>query len=103
MPPEYLSMNEALSGLRSRGYTTNFEFLQNAFRAVDNGQTYSPEELTIREHHRFEGASDPDDASIVYAIETTDGRRGTIVDAYGMYATPDLEAFLDKVPMREDR
>lgn len=56
---EYLSMTEALKGLRSRGFTTNFAFLHKAFCAVESGRTFQPEELSIREHHRFEGASDP--------------------------------------------
>ncbi len=101
--PEYLSMTEALKGLRKRGFTTNFAFLHEAFCAVENGRKFSADELTIREHHRFEGASDPDDSSIVYAIETNNGLKGTIVDAYGMYANSALEEFLDKVKMREER
>jgi hypothetical protein len=104
MPPhEYMSVTEALKGLRDRGFTNNFEFLNNAFCAVETGRTFNPEELSIREHHRFEGASDPDDSSVVYAIETDDGLRGTIVDAYGIYANSELEAFLGKVKMREER
>jgi hypothetical protein len=100
---EYLSMTEALEGLKNRGFTTNFEFLHQAFCAVESGRTFKPEELSIREHHRFEGISDPDDESVVYAIETTDGLRGTIVDAYGIYANAELETFLEKVKMREER
>lgn len=100
---EYLSMTEALKGLRNRGFTTNFAFLHHAFCAVETGRTFRADELSIREHHRFEGASDPDDSSIVYAIETDDGLRGTIVDAYGIYANSELETFLDKVKMREER
>ena len=101
--PEYMTMTEALKGLRNRGFTTNFAFLHHAFCAVESGKTFKPEELTIREHHRFEGISDPDDESVVYAVETHDGLRGTIVDAYGIYANSELEAFLEKVNMREER
>jgi hypothetical protein len=101
--PEYMTMTEALKGLRSRGFTTNFAFLHHAFCAVESGKTFKPEELTIREHHRFEGISDPDDESVVYAVETHDGLRGTIVDAYGIYANSELEAFLEKVNMQEER
>lgn len=100
---EYLSMTEALEGLKNRGFTANFEFLHQAFCAVESGRTFKPEELSIREHHRFEGISDPDDESVVYAIETTDGLRGTIVDAYGIYANSELEVFLEKVRMREEQ
>ena len=100
---EYTSMTEAIKGLTARGFTTNFEFLNNAFCAVESGRTFKAKDISILEHHRFEGASDPDDESIVYAIETIDGIRGTIADAYGVYSDPELEAFVEKVKMREER
>ena len=99
---EYTSMTEALKGLHARGFTTNFEFLNNAFCAVDGGRTFNAEELSILEHHRFEGVSDPDDEAIVYAIESGEGIRGTIADAYGVYSNPELEAFMEKVKMCEE-
>lgn len=99
----YTSMTEAIKGLEKRGFTTNFEFRNKSFFAVDSGRTYTAADLSILEHHRFEGVSDPDDESIVYAIETNDGIRGTIADAYGIYANPELEAFMEKVTMREER
>lgn len=99
----YKTMTEALEDLKKRGFTANFELLNNVFRAVDSGKTFQAGDLTIVEHHRFEGASDPDDMSVVYAIEASDGMRGILVDAFGVYANPDLGAFLQNVKMREDR
>lgn len=34
----------------------------------------------------FEGMSNPDDNSIVFAISSHSGVKGVLVDAYGMYA-----------------
>ena len=99
----YETMTEAIQDLKRRGFTSNFEFLNNAFRAMDSGKTFKADDLTIVEHHRFEGVSDPDDMSVVYAIEAADGTRGILVDAFGVYANPDLGAFLKNVKMREDR
>jgi len=39
--------------------------------------------------------------SVVYAIETTDGRRGTLVDAYGTYATPEVDTFVKRAKLKE--
>ena len=69
-------------------------------RAAEGGKTYRADELTIREFHRFEGISDPDDMSIVYAIESRDGTRGTLVDAFGVYSNPAVSAVLEGVPIR---
>ena len=36
--------------------------------------------------------------SIVYAIESRDGARGTLIDAFGTYSSPDIGTFVDAVP-----
>ena len=97
----YKTVSEAVEDLKRRGFSANFEWKQNAFRAVDTARVFKPEDLTIVEHHRFEGASDPDDLAVVYAIEAHDGTRGVVADAYGPYADPGLSEFLKRVPMRE--
>ena len=98
---QYRSVAEALTELARRGFTANLEYLDGAFSAVDLGRAFGAEELTIVEHHRFEGASDPDDMAVVYAIESRDGVRGVLVDAFGVYANPNLGEFLRKVKIRE--
>ncbi len=98
----YATMVEAVEDLKKRGFTANFEFLDQAFRDVDTGRVFTADELTIVEHHRFEGASDPDDMSVVYAIESAGGSKGIIADAFGTYANPGLGRFLDRVTMHEE-
>lgn len=98
---EYRSVEEALTGLAGRGFDTNFEYLDRGFTAVESGRTFEADDLTIVEHHRFEGVSDPDDESIVYAIESRDGTRGVLVDAFGTYASPGLGEFLRNVRVEE--
>jgi hypothetical protein len=99
----YTDMLEAIQELKKRGFTANFEFLNQEFRNVDSGRTFKSDELTIVEHYRFEGASDPDDMSIVYAIESDDGLKGIVADAFGLYANPDLGGFLENVKIREGK
>ena len=99
----YKTMTETLEDLKQRGFTANFELLNNVFRAVDSGKTFKADDLMIVEHHRFEGASDPDDMSVVYVIEASGGTCGILIDAFGVYANLDLGAFLQNVKMREDR
>jgi hypothetical protein len=48
-------------------------------------------------YFRFEGPSNPDDMSILYAIEANDGVKGTLVDAYGTYASPEVNQFILEV------
>ncbi len=98
----YSTVSEAVQGLNVRGFTANFEVDGDGLRAVDSGKIFTAQQLTIVEHHRFEGASDPDDMSVVYGIEASDGTRGVVVDAYGVYADPRLSELLKNVKIREE-
>ena len=97
----YRTMVEAIEDLNKRGFTANFEFLDQKFRDVDTGRVFDANDLTIVKHYRFEGTSDPDDMSVIYALKSRDGTAGLIADAFGTYANPGLGSFLDKVPIRE--
>jgi hypothetical protein len=68
---------------------------------LDSGRTFKADGLTIVEHYLFEGASDPDDMSVVYAIKIDNGLKGIVADAFGVYANPDLGGFLEKVTIQE--
>ena len=94
---QYITLSEALRDLTKRGFTENLEFIEGLVCDVNSGRAYTPDELTIVEHHRFEGMSNPDDMSIVYAIVSADGGRGLLVDAFGPYSNFDLGDFLKKV------
>ena len=98
----YTTVAEAVRDLEQRGFTANFELIGKTFRAVESGKTFNANDLTIVEHHRFEGSSDPEEMAVVYAIRAADGTRGTLVDAYGVYANSDLSAFLKDVPIHEN-
>jgi hypothetical protein len=86
--------------LARQGFTASFVAVPTGLRLLGSRTTFRPEEMTIRGYRRFEGVSDPDDMSIVYAVEATDGTRGTLVDAFGVYANPILAAVLDHITIR---
>jgi hypothetical protein len=94
------TLSNAIERLVSRGFTAHFGVVGDRLRAFDSGKTFGADQLTIREFQRFEGVSDPDDMAIVYAIESSDGTRGSLVDAFGAYSNPSVSAFLHDVPIR---
>jgi hypothetical protein len=53
--------------------------------------------VRIVDFYRFEGNTNPDDMSIMYAIETMDGQKGTISNSYGPYADATVDDFLKQV------
>lgn len=93
MPP----LTEKMAELTKKGYTTQFKLEDGILRDLSSDKNYQPQDLSIMEEFRFEGESNPDDMSILYAVEAGDGTKGTVVDAYGTYADEDLGAFMKQV------
>ncbi|OON70994.1 hypothetical protein [Hymenobacter sp. CRA2] len=85
--------------LTADGFTKDFTVTDGRLHTMDtdSNRSYGPEEVTIVDFYRFEGESNPDDMSILYAIEANDGTRGTISNAFGTYADEGVDAFLRKV------
>jgi len=98
------TLSEVINILRVKGFNEDFEITEKGFIAQESGKTYRPDNLTIKRTYRFEGESDPDDMSILYAIETDKGEKGIFIDAYGTYANNECEniaEFLKKVKIKE--
>ncbi len=99
-PKKYDSMLEAVNSLTKRGFTFDFNFEDGFLRCSRIGKCYSPTDLLITEVYRFEGMSDPTDNAVVYAIESGDGIRGILVDAYGAYSDEYKDLFLKDIPVK---
>ena len=59
-----------------------------------------PADFIVDKFFRFEGASNPDDSAIVYAISSKDGLKGTVVDAYGVYADSLTTEMIEKLRIK---
>ncbi|MBX2922615.1 MAG: hypothetical protein KF746_10525 [Chitinophagaceae bacterium] len=91
------TMALSLNKLVSEGYTEDFKATANGLVSLKSERIYASEEIKVVDFYRFEGASDPADNSILYAIETRDGIKGTLVDAFGPYADTRVDTFMKEV------
>jgi hypothetical protein len=57
----------------------------------------SPEDFEIVEFYRFEGDSNPGDEETVYAIQSKDGVKGVLVNAFGIYSDGLTDEILQKL------
>jgi hypothetical protein len=89
----------ALTALQRRGFADELVVRHGRVWVAGTRRTFRPADLIIRDYYRFEGASDPDDMSVIYAIEARDGTRGTLTDAFGAYADPAVGAVVDRIPV----
>lgn len=85
---QYDTLSQGIEALKARGYTLDFNLTAKHLECRELDANYAPDEFEIEEFHRFEGISNPDDMSILYAISTKSGKKGTLVDAYGAYSDP---------------
>ena len=95
--PYMKSLATCLSRMVSEGYTEDFTITDTGLFSLNQKRYYKPEEIQVVNFYRFEGESDPDDNAILYIIETTDGTKGTLLDAYGVYNDPAISQFMKQV------
>lgn len=98
----YDTVTAALTGLKARGYTTDFNIAFDKLMCSDNKICLNPDEFEITEVYRFEGDSNPDDEDVVYAVESHDKKiKGIITSAFGMYADTISTEMLRKISMHK--
>jgi len=89
MKEDYSTMVEAIQGFKEKGYKIDLEIEKGLLKCKDKDLKLAPEDCKVAEAYRFEGNTNPSDMSIVYAIESKDGKhKGTLVTAYGVYSEP---------------
>jgi hypothetical protein len=98
---EHASEAPAILMLRQRGFGLAFNAHDGLLLLAGSDRHFRPEDVKIRDYYRFEGTSDPDDMSVVYALEAQDGTRGILVDAFGPYADPAVAAVLDRMRIQK--
>jgi hypothetical protein len=94
----YESLIDATNDLFTRGYTANLSLEGDTIDDKAQGIHMGEEDFVIDEFYRFEGASNPDDMSIVYAVSSQKyNLKGVLVNAYGTYADDSSSAIHAKL------
>jgi len=87
----FSSLLEALDGLKKAGYTEDINLLPNCleYRSHKGLCKILSNEFTVDHYYRFEGDSNPNEQSIIYAISSEKyNLKGTLVNAHGIYSDP---------------
>lgn len=83
----YNDLVEATNDLMKRGYTENLSLEGDTVDDKEKKVQMKANDFEIDEFYRFEGASNPDDTSIIYAVSSPKyNLKGVLVNAYGAYA-----------------
>jgi hypothetical protein len=93
----YTTLSEAIRALKNKGYDQDFNLHPEWIECAPLNAQFKPHEFHVDEVHRFEGMTNPDDSSVLYAISSGSGVKGLLVDAYGVYAEAVSQEMLSKL------
>ena len=83
----YDTVTDALSDLKQRGFSVDFNIAFDKIICSKKEIQLEPEQFEIVEVYRFEGMTDPDDSSVLFAVAAKDeSMKGVLVSAYGVYS-----------------
>lgn len=81
------TVTEAMAALKQKGYKEDFNLHPEWIECPKLDLRLQPEEFHVDEVHRFEGMTNPDDSEVIYAVSSSRGVKGVLIDAYGAYAS----------------
>jgi hypothetical protein len=94
----YNNLVEATNELMKRGYTANLSLEGDTIDDKAQNIHMTADDFIIDEFYRFEGASNPDDMSIIYAVSSAKyNLKGVLINAYGTYANNSSSAIRAKL------
>ena len=95
MKESYGTLSQTVNALRLEGYTKDFNILRERIICHQTNTELSGDDFTIDKVYRFEGASNPDDQSILYAISSLKfDVKGLLVNGYGISADAATDAII---------
>ncbi|MBK5243939.1 MAG: hypothetical protein JJE18_02750 [Eubacteriaceae bacterium] len=79
------TLSEVTNLLQEKGYSADFNLRPNYLECGGNSLKLFPGEFIVDKHYRFEGASNPDDEAIVFAISSPKyNLKGVLINGYGI-------------------
>ena len=97
----YGTLSETISGLKKEGYTFDFNIQEQSADCHHSNVALSPDDFEIDKIYRFEGATNPDDQSILYAISSTKSvMKGVLVNGYGISSDGETDVLISLLKTR---
>ena len=95
------TLAEVIDKFRSRQYIYDFYVHNNLLKCKETNERFKTDEVIIDKTERYEGDSNPDDMSIIYAISTNTDTKGILIDAFGVYANSGISEFVKNIRVKK--
>ena len=94
------SLVNVLEVLRKRGYTEDFNLLEECISYKKDGEKVDISQMVIDKVYRFTGLNDVEDEAILYAITyKKDKVKGVIVNGYATNADSGTNTIINQIPV----
>ncbi len=104
MKESYGTLSETINGLKKDSYTLDFNVQEERIVCHQRSTVLSPEDFEIDKVYRFEGASNPDDQSVLYAISSSKfDMKGVLVNGYGISTDAATDAIIAKLKAHPEK
>ncbi|MCM4157133.1 phosphoribosylpyrophosphate synthetase [Gramella sp. AN32] len=101
---DYGTLSQAINKLKlEEGYEHDFNLLDEKIEIKSAKESFGVEEFEVDKVLRFEGMSNPDDNAILYAITTTNGKKGVLTDGYGISGGQISKKLMNKLDLKDNR
>ena len=98
----YSTLVDAINGLKTQGYTEDFNLKQNSIESANGNFKVFHNEFIIDKVYRFEGQSDPADEATVYAISSAKySVKGVLVNGGGIYTEDVTDEMLETLKIKK--
>jgi hypothetical protein len=96
------TLGERMRQLHDAGWVDQLSVDDRGLRCDGCGCWAAPEDVDVDEIYRFEGLSDPDDESVLFAVSMPCGHRGTLPASYGKDTAPDVADVVTRLRLTRD-
>lgn len=86
-----------LENLRKKGFTENFTSSSSYKIHTDYKKSYEPQDVKISSFYTYSADTNPQDYSVLYAIETCDGKKGILIDDHCESPDERVEGFINTI------
>ncbi|NJY63007.1 phosphoribosylpyrophosphate synthetase [Salinimicrobium sp. CDJ15-81-2] len=98
------TVSQTLNMLRlDYGYEEDFNLLDEKLKTPGEREDFLSQDFVVDEVYRFEGPSNPGDEATIYAITTSKGRKGVLLDGYNYTSGQISEELLKKLDLKKNR
>lgn len=98
------TVSQTLNMLRlDYGYEEDFNLLDEKLKTPKEREEFLSQDFVVDEVYRFEGPSNPGDEATIYAVTTSSGKKGVLLDGYNYTSGQISEELMKKLDLKKNR